>query len=106
VVVLDTSLEPDILLASCKQIEQALGRKPYPGYTDREIDIDILLYNDTVLASDELIIPHRALADRNFFLQPLSDVAQLIIEPRSGKTIKQLLDNCPDTLQVKLYEPN
>lgn len=96
VVQLETGLEPIELLTSCKQIELALGRKARERLGPREIDIDILLYNGTVLNTPALVVPHPELAKRRFVLQPLNDIAPDLAEP--------LLANCTDTLQVKLYE--
>lgn len=95
---LETSLTPEELLLSCKQIEHALGRQPREHLDPREIDIDILLYNGTVVNTPELAIPHLELANRRFVLQPLNDIAPDIAGP--------LLAKCTDTLQVKLYEPS
>lgn len=98
VVQLETSLPPLELLHSCKQIEQALGRKTRERLGPREIDIDILLYNGTVLNTPALVVPHPELAKRRFVLQPLNDIAPDL----AGS----LLANCTDTLQVKPYEPS
>lgn len=93
---LETVLEPIELLHSCKQIEQALGRTQREKWGPREIDIDILFYNGTVVDTPELVIPHLELPNRRFMLQPLNDIAPDIAGP--------LLTACTDNLQVKLYE--
>lgn len=98
VVALETRLEPIDLLHSCKQIELALGRKLREHLGSREIDIDILLYNSTVVNTPELVIPHLELPNRRFMLQPLHDIAPDIAGP--------MLTACTDNLQVKLYEPS
>jgi 2-amino-4-hydroxy-6-hydroxymethyldihydropteridine diphosphokinase len=105
VVSLATALPPQDLLVALKNIEQQLGRKTRPRWSEREIDIDILLYGDTVLDTPELTIPHTALAERRFVLLPLAEIATPVIEPTSGQTIQQLLGQCPDTLKVSLYHP-
>ncbi len=93
---LETVLEPIELLHSCKQIEQALGRTQREKWGPREIDIDILFYNGTVVNTPELVIPHSELPNRHFMLQPLNDIVPDIAGP--------LLRACTDNLQVKLYE--
>ena len=79
VVVLESSLAPPNLLDSIKQIEQELGRQPRPRWDNREIDIDILLWDgeqiDTVTAAgNQLTIPHPGLPDRQFLHQLLAEV--------------------------------
>jgi 2-amino-4-hydroxy-6-hydroxymethyldihydropteridine diphosphokinase len=70
-----TRLEPLALLHELKRIETALGRIPGPRYGPRPVDIDILLYDDLILTSPELTIPHPGLAERAFALAPLAEIA-------------------------------
>jgi 2-amino-4-hydroxy-6-hydroxymethyldihydropteridine diphosphokinase len=70
-----TTLEPHQLLRAVKDIEQSLGRVPGPRYGPRAIDIDLLLYDDLVLSSDTLVIPHPHLPERAFVLVPLAEIA-------------------------------
>lgn len=101
---LTTLLSPTELLKAIKSIEQQMGRTLTRRWGPREIDIDIALYDDLVLESEELNIPHIGLPDRNFALVPLADIAAEEIHPITGKTIAQMLDECPDPLEVKPYE--
>jgi len=90
---LDTDKEPGLCLAMVKAIEQEMGRV-YPattGYADRIIDIDILLYDDLVIAEEKLIIPHPFMADREFVLMPLVEIAPELKHPVTGIPIKELL---------------
>ena len=101
VIKLETALQPAELLRLCKEIEISLGRKRgEERYSARTIDIDILLYNDLVLATPELTIPHPRMANRRFVLEPLAEIAPLLKHPLSQKTMNQLLAECDDTCEV------
>jgi 2-amino-4-hydroxy-6-hydroxymethyldihydropteridine diphosphokinase len=86
----ETDKSPEDLLDIIKQIESDLGRTKTHHWGPREIDIDILLYDDKKLSSQRLTIPHPQLADRAFVLVPLAKIAPDLIEPNSGKTIAEL----------------
>lgn len=86
-----TSLSPGQLLAACHLIEKKLGRIRKKRWESRLIDIDILYYEELILESEELIIPHADLANRGFVLLPLAELAPQRIDPRSQKTIATLL---------------
>ena len=78
-------------------IEAKLGRKrSAPGYASRTIDIDILFYNDNIINTGELTVPHPRLHLRNFTLMPLNDVSPQLLHPVLGKTISELLLGCKD----------
>jgi 2-amino-4-hydroxy-6-hydroxymethyldihydropteridine diphosphokinase len=85
-----TTLAPEALLATVKQIEQEIGRKPRTRWGPREIDIDILLWDDLVLESADLSLPHPHLTARNFVLVPLADIAPDRVHPVTGERIADL----------------
>ena len=106
VALLETALTPPDLLAALKHIEQALGRQPRGHWDSREIDLDILLYENQSIATLALQIPHPGLTKRRCVLVPMVEIAPNIIVPNTSQTIQQLLLDCSDRLQVKLYEPS
>lgn len=74
-----TALEPRALLAFLKAIERDLGRGAGPRFGPREIDVDILLYDDLSIDTDELTIPHPRMAERPFVLVPLAEIAPDVV---------------------------
>lgn len=102
VVQISTSLAPNLLLEALQIIESKMGRsvKTAAGYQSRIIDIDILLFNDDVINSSNLIVPHEHMCERLFVLQPLHDIAPGVVHPEVQKTVKQLLGECNDNTEV------
>jgi 2-amino-4-hydroxy-6-hydroxymethyldihydropteridine diphosphokinase len=93
VVGIEVKLGPRALLEKLMQIELEFGRERLEGFRNgpRTLDLDILLYGDFVLEENELVIPHPRLRERVFVLAPLAGIAPELREPRSGKTIAELL---------------
>jgi len=92
----ETELAPDALLAHLKGIEAALGRAAGGvRFGPREVDLDILLYGDEVLATPVLEVPHPRMAERAFVLRPLADVAAGVRHPVLGRTIAEMLAEVP-----------
>ena len=95
-----SSLEPHALLGLAKSIEARMKRVPTVPQGPRTIDIDILLAGDIVLDTPDLVIPHPRLAQRNFVLVPLCEIAPEIRHPVLGKTIRELALSCSDPARV------
>lgn len=90
---LETSLSPIEILHITQEIEKELGRtkKSVNGsYSDRLIDIDILLYDTLVLQTPELTIPHPLMTERDFVMKPLIEIAGNVIHPTRQKTLPEL----------------
>ena len=87
-----TDVDPEELLEFVKDVEKKTGRKLSFRFGPRQIDIDIILYDDRIIKTDELTIPHRALISRDFVLRPLQDLDPALKDPATGKTVKQLLE--------------
>lgn len=90
---IETELNPEELLGLLKKIEGTLGRRQTTRWGPREIDLDILLYDDMILKTPELEIPHPLLHKREFVLQPLAEIAPDKIHPVFKKSVKELLLN-------------
>ncbi|NOX37409.1 MAG: 2-amino-4-hydroxy-6-hydroxymethyldihydropteridine diphosphokinase [Calditrichaeota bacterium] len=102
--ILDTALVPTALLHQLKQLEVQLGRRHRERWGPREIDLDIIFYDQLVIQTPELVIPHPDYQNRRFVLQPLTDIAPRFIAPDAGEPLKTLLSRCPDTTRMRLYK--
>jgi 2-amino-4-hydroxy-6-hydroxymethyldihydropteridine diphosphokinase len=103
-VALETRRTPRELMTCLLRIEQQMGRRRVQKKGPREIDLDILLFDDEVIAENELAIPHPAMAQRRFVLAPLAEIAAEARNPVSGKTVKELLRELPDGQVVRKLE--
>jgi 2-amino-4-hydroxy-6-hydroxymethyldihydropteridine diphosphokinase len=103
VINVETDLAPKKLLKRLQQIEKDLGRtaKTKAGYESREIDIDVLLYDDTIVDLKDLKIPHSELHHRKFVLQPLADIAPDVLHPTLNQSALNLLKECKDTSEIE-----
>jgi 2-amino-4-hydroxy-6-hydroxymethyldihydropteridine diphosphokinase len=98
-----TSLEPADLLSAILNIEEQMGRKRSIKFGPRTIDIDILFYNQKVVKSEKLTIPHPEIQNRKFALVPMNEIAPGLIHPVMNKTISELLGACTDPLDVNKF---
>ncbi|MFO7851256.1 MAG: 2-amino-4-hydroxy-6-hydroxymethyldihydropteridine diphosphokinase [Bacteroidota bacterium] len=97
VIEVKTDVDPYDLLDIIQETENKMGReRRIKGYSDRIIDIDILFYDNKIISSKPLIIPHPLLHKRMFVLQPMADIAPEFIHPVFNKTIEELMQECED----------
>jgi deoxyguanosine kinase len=105
--VLETALSSDLLLREIQKIENEEGRERSIHWGPRTLDIDILFFNREIISQPNLSIPHPRISERRFVLVPLAEIIADYLHPESGKSIKELLDECPDAGEVRLFkEPN
>lgn len=90
---LETTLDPFKLLRLLQQIEARFGRVRTLQWGPRTLDLDLLLYDDRVIDTPELTVPHPRLAGRMFVLEPLAEIAPSAVEPVSKRTIAELLSD-------------
>ena len=88
---IETTRGPAALLEELKRLERSAGRREGPRWGPRDIDLDILLYDDTVLETPDLVIPHPHLGERRFVLEPLAEIAPDIRDPITNLTVRELL---------------
>jgi 2-amino-4-hydroxy-6-hydroxymethyldihydropteridine diphosphokinase len=103
----ETALSAVQLLQQIKASETELGRskKTSEGYESRVIDIDILLYKNEVISTEELIVPHHYLTARNFVLYPLAELIPLKSHPVSLISFVELLKKTPDKSSIRIVKP-
>jgi 2-amino-4-hydroxy-6-hydroxymethyldihydropteridine diphosphokinase len=99
-----TELSPGELMKTILMIEEKMGRRREIKMGPRTIDIDILLFNYEIIHEAHLTIPHERLQERKFALMPLAEIASEFVHPVLRKTIRELLAETPDTLDVHKIE--
>ncbi|MFN9352485.1 MAG: 2-amino-4-hydroxy-6-hydroxymethyldihydropteridine diphosphokinase [Chitinophagales bacterium] len=100
----NTKLKPKKVLEKIAEIEKLMEREDTYKWGPREIDIDILMYEDEMICEMDLTIPHPFLHERRFTLIPLSEIAPDLYHPIMGATILDLLLECEDQLEVIEYK--
>lgn len=101
--VLSTELSAPDLILKLKEIERKMGRIKKIDQGPRLIDIDILFYNNEIINQSDLRIPHPELSQRSFVLTPLNEIDRNFIDPRSKKTINELLKELKNHEKVTLW---
>lgn len=102
VLVVETNLEPMEVLQKIRAFEKHFGRKRKDGtYLSRKMDIDILFYDNEVIQTEELTIPHPLMELRRFVMAPLVDILPDLTHPVTGKPMAEMLSGCQDNSEVK-----
>lgn len=99
---ISTTLEPVALLHRLQRIENQLGRERTVPKGPRTIDIDMLLYGDVVMQTEELTLPHPRMLERRFVLEPLREIVPALRLPGSGITVAEAYQQLRDPAQVRL----
>jgi 2-amino-4-hydroxy-6-hydroxymethyldihydropteridine diphosphokinase len=106
-VCLETALAPELLFSKLAEIETQLGRSRHERWSPRTIDLDLLLYDERVLRSPQLELPHPRMAFRRFVLDPAAEVAPNMLHPTSGMTVAELRANLDESPRyVAISGPN
>lgn len=103
---LETALDPFALLAVLKEIERRAGRRATKiRFGPRVLDLDIILFDDVVLESPTLILPHPRMHKRRFVLAPICDIGPDIVHPLLGKDVRSLLEGLDaDEQKIRVCE--
>lgn len=100
---LQTSVASSMLIHQLLDIEKELGRirkEHSQGYSSRPLDIDIIFFNDEIIQTEKLEVPHPRMQDRKFVLIPLIEIVQNYQHPVLKTSLEQLLTNCADTSEI------
>ncbi|MEZ4798058.1 MAG: 2-amino-4-hydroxy-6-hydroxymethyldihydropteridine diphosphokinase [Flavobacteriaceae bacterium] len=102
-IAVETNLKPKKAMQLLLNIEIELGRTRInaKGYESRIIDLDIIFYNDEIIDTKLLTVPHPEMHKRKFVLQPLKDIAPQVVHPKKQKLVSELLENCKDKSEVE-----
>ena len=103
IVKIETEFTPKETLQYALDIEEELGRVRVEKWGERLIDIDIIFFNNEIIETSDLCIPHKHMHERNFVLEPLNEIAPEYIHPKYKKTIAELLEQSKDAEKVEEY---
>ncbi len=106
VLYVETEKNAEEVLNKSLQIESCMGRirTLSTGYESRVIDVDLLFFNDEIINTESLIVPHKKILERNFILFPLSEIAADVIHPIYNKTVDELTRICEDKNFITLFK--
>lgn len=102
--VVQTQQSPRSVLKLTQEIEKLIGRKTKStnGYQSREIDIDLIFFDDAIIQASDLVIPHPSHHLRKFVLLPLRDIVPNYVDPVTGETITTKINQCTDSSKISM----
>lgn len=102
---LEVELQPRPLYELLRRIEAAAGRRRDLRWGPRTLDLDLLLFEDRVIRTPALVVPHAGVTDRRFVLAPLAELCPELVVPGTGRTVAELLAQAPpaDVRAVGIY---
>lgn len=104
---IETSFSALDLLNILLSIEQILGRvRDEKKWMERTMDIDMLFYNNEIITTANLTIPHPFIQERKFVLAPMAEIAPQLVHPILKKSMEQLLRDCEDNLEISMLQTN
>jgi len=98
---IETSLASHSLMDQLLEVERKMGRVRKMKWEPRIIDLDLLLYGDAIISTDELMVPHPLMHERKFVLVPMAEIAPEVVHPAMRMTMKGLLDDLVQREQCK-----
>lgn len=101
VLLIETNYSPFDLLKQSQHIELELGRERVKHWGERTIDIDILFFDEQIVKTKELVVPHPFIQDRMFVLEPLNEISPKFIHPILKKSVEVIYKECKDSLPVR-----
>lgn len=104
IIKLESNMSAVSILYKVMEIEKRMGRVRLERWGERIIDIDILFYNDDIIETQNLCIPHKHIQDRLFVLKPLLEIAADFIHPVYKLSVRDLFIRCSDSENVQEYE--
>ncbi len=103
VIEVESHFSPSAVLHLVLKIEKDMGRIREIKWGERSIDIDILYYNNEIISTENLTVPHPFIQERKFVLVPLCEIAPAFIHPKLKQSNLELLEKCQDSGEIKLY---
>ena len=102
---IETKFSPSELFKCLKKIEKELGRKKGARWSEREIDLDVLFYNDLIYKDDKITIPHIGITERDFVIKPLCEIAPEFIHPVLRLSMEDLYAQIKSSNIINKIEP-
>ena len=100
---IETIFSPNAVLHLVLKIETDMGRIREIKWGERSIDIDVLYYNNEIISTENLTVPHPFIQERKFVLVPLCEIAAAFIHPKLKKSNLELLKNCQDSGEIVVF---